>query len=501
MGGAYKSWSGSGSAMRVVGEVFGTAIVALGVTLGGMGLLLSGGKECAPAFLWTESQENNVKDWLYYASDSIFYSSLIIAGRLFSYLVARLFFSLSSDVPSTADNLYSICFHTYLGYLAVQACLSLYHSVESRWNGQTSQSHSYILLFVLDNTLHMPMQVAKKVTTTKNVTVLGHHILSNLCYVVALYGGHMHFWACLAGISEITNPPLSISFTLKELGCDRGSLKHVYRLALLTVCMSFLAFRIVLFPFWLYLFARDSLYHSTIVVCTSTVFERSIYVSVILVILALSCKWLVPLTIQLLKALNGAEAAEDDAKPRVTATGKRGGFSRAQGASSGAETWLLSMVLMAAVMFLCGQNGWRGALIVPVASALLQIVVMSPICRNMILIYCFSMKLGPAVMRNAVLGFAQCVRPGGRPTNTHCLDMYHFPAWLTASIWVVTALVILPLGPFTCFIRLFYPEHAYGVNSGRYLSLYWLFLREPLAVQGEGQSCASNSATTCPSRV
>ena len=117
----------------------------------------------------------------------------------------------------------------------------------------------------------------------------------------------------------------------------------------------------------------------------------------------------------------------------------------------------------------------------------------------MLIVYCFSMALGPRTMRNAVLGFAQCVRPGGKPTHTHCLSMYSLPGPLTGLIWFGAVLVLLPLGPITCFVRLFYPEHALGVNSGRFLRLYWLFLRHPLAVQGEGPSNGDGLSSLCSS--
>ena len=38
-----------------------------------------------------------------------------------------------------------------------------------------------------------------------------------------------------------------------------------------------------------------------------------------------------------------------------------------------------------------------------------------------------------------------------------------------------------------------------GVNSGRFLSLYWLFLRHPLAVQGEGPSNGDGLSSLCSS--
>ena len=86
---------------------------------------------------------------------------------------------------------------------------------------------------------------------------------------------------------------------------------------------------------------------------------------------------------------------------------------------------------------------------------------------QMLWYFCTSLKLGPACARNASIGFAECVRPGGSPTKDHCLNLYSLPPMLTAVLFSVTTLVVLALGPYTSFVRVFYPEHENGVNSGR----------------------------------
>ena len=59
------------------------------------------------------------------------------------------------------------------------------------------------------------VQMNKKTTSQKDITVLVHHVLSNVCFLGALFTTRMHFWACLDGICEVTNPPLSLIFFLK----------------------------------------------------------------------------------------------------------------------------------------------------------------------------------------------------------------------------------------------------------------------------------------------
>merc|ERR1712078_260721 len=55
-------------------------------------------------------------------------------------------------------------------------------------------------------------------------------------------------------------------------------------------------------------------------------------------------------------------------------------------------------------------------------------------------------------------------------------------------VFLGAALFTLPLNPLIAVIRVFYPEHRDGVNRGRYLQLWWFFMRHPIAVQGEGPS-------------
>jgi hypothetical protein len=458
----------------VVAEIFGTGLTSAAVVLLALGLATLGKSDVTPC----RNNEASTLDYLYYANEVWRLGRILVAGRLMSYLIVRKCFSFTNDAVSTADNLYSIVFHSYLSYLACYATLQLHGDVESRWKSSTYESQLYMLLFVVDNTIHLPLQAAKDTPTGKNMSVITHHVLSNLCYCVSLASGRMHFWACLAGVSEVTNPPLSLVFIMKECGWQGGAVMgRLFQLASLLVWVSFFIFRCVLFPAWLVEFATDHYFNYLVVVCVSTLFERAIFVAVIAILLALSVSWMVPLTRGLQRTLFYGVSTPQPHAPRrpsrrgkrgVPATEKRGAFSRAQGASSGAESYLISMILMGALMILRGGwHGWHGAFQVPAATLLLQLAVMSPICRNMLLVYCFSMKLGPATMRNAALGFAQCVRPGGKPTSTHCLDMFHLPAFVTGFIWFLSAVLVLMLGPITALIRPFYPEHSAATVHAR----------------------------------
>ena len=131
----------------------------------------------------------------------------------------------------------------------------------------------------------------------------------------------------------------------------------------------------------------------------------------------------------------------------------------------------------------------------------------------------------PVVMRNGMVGFCECVRPGGTPNKEHCLSLYSLPGWVTTGMFLPLAVVVLAYGPLVSFVRLFYSEHAQGCTghgrggerysdratsakdeeSGKtahskagasgtlqlcrsYWELYKFLLRWPVAIQGEGPS-------------
>jgi hypothetical protein len=82
------------------------------------------------------------------------------------------------------------------------------------------------------------------------------------------------------------------------------------------------------------------------------------------------------------RALAALERSKWKGKRQEIVTQKHGQFSRAQGASSGGETWLLSLVLLGASMFLHG-GGWPGALKVPACLALFQVPIRSEYGESM----------------------------------------------------------------------------------------------------------------------
>lgn len=168
-------------------------------------------------------------------------------------------------------------------------------------------------------------------------------------------------------------------------------------------------------------------------------------------------------------------------------TEKKGKFTRAQGASSGSESYFLGIALACALAWVAGVS-LKGFAALVVASFCVQVSVAARIDRNICWYYSTSQKFGPNKMRNASIGFAQCVKPGGKPTSEHSLEMYDLPAIVTSSMFGIAVFLLWAFNPFIALVRAFYPEHFYGCNRLRYLRLWMFFVRHPVAVQGEGPS-------------
>jgi len=168
-------------------------------------------------------------------------------------------------------------------------------------------------------------------------------------------------------------------------------------------------------------------------------------------------------------------------------TEKKGKFTRAQGASSGSESYAIGIGLACGLGFClgCSLQSFAGLL---AASFVFQLICTASIDRNIFWYYSTSQKFGPAKMRNASIGFAQCVKPGGKPTGEHSLEMYNLPALVTSMMFGTASFLMLTFNPFISLVRAFYPEHYNGCNRHRYLKLWSFFLRHPIAVQGEGPS-------------
>lgn len=101
-------------------------------------------------------------------------------------------------------------------------------------------------------------------------------------------------------MSEATNPPISIVFTLKECNLDTGafasSSSSFYTLSSVVCWLSFVAFRMVLYPSWLLGFASDLFHHPSVSLDRTSALELALYPGVMSLMFYLSVLWFKPLT-------------------------------------------------------------------------------------------------------------------------------------------------------------------------------------------------------------
>ena len=204
------------------------------------------------------------------------------------------------------DGVFCQPFFTLLAVLALQASYDLGGSVESRWKGQTDASYWFQIFYVTRMVVHTPLQF---VTLKNNPKLLAqmtmHHVLSACSFGSGLMTGRMHFFAVFDGCCEVTTFFLNGLFLLRTYAPpDANAVPKALCGGFLW--LTFIFFRLLLFPAWLYLFFSDVYAAPAITWDTIGSFERYGYVPVTVVLLLLSASWFVPITKGLIKAVKGA---------------------------------------------------------------------------------------------------------------------------------------------------------------------------------------------------
>lgn len=204
-----------------------------------------------------------------------------------------------------ADNISSIPIYVLFCILATMSVCELWGDVHSRWHGVTMASKHFQLLYVAKVTFHLPVNyIVLQGDPVFHLLMVAHHLTSIACFGGSLITARMHFWATFNGLCEVTNVFLTSVFTLKWFSAQNSS-THIFANAFLSVLLwiTFLVFRLVLFPVclcWLYV---DSSKHPAETWDRLTIYELSLYPTVTFFLLVLSIVWFVPVTKGTLKVL------------------------------------------------------------------------------------------------------------------------------------------------------------------------------------------------------
>ena len=231
-------------------------------------------------------------------------------------------------------------------YTAGRGTVELYGTVESRWLGVSEAACWFMRVYIASNLVAIGIEVLawwsyerdRGIALSTRYPMLAHHALSIVAYTNALaYTRRMAFFACLDGCCEVTTFFLGFLQMSKLKGGDfakRMQRRFPKLLFVNGLCLwlSFLLFRVLLFPVWLMLFAHDVRTMSDVIWQQISLFELVFYPGVTLFLFVLSCMWFVRLTKGVIKVL---KAGGDTTKSGDSGL-QRGGLVEA-GAEADAE--------------------------------------------------------------------------------------------------------------------------------------------------------------------
>lgn len=213
-----------------------------------------------------------------------------------------------------ADLIVSVPLFPLLCVLALRGTYDLFmaDTVAARWEGTTSCTYWFQVIYVTRMVLHLPLQcvtMAGKPQMLLQMTL--HHVLSVICFGGGLFTGRLHFWAVFDGCCEVTTVFLNMLFAVKQLvPKDVSGVGAVTAVIGLSLWSSFVAFRLVLFPTWLWMFYCDVTAYPAETWDRSSAIERYLYPIVTVFLLGLSIVWFVPITKGMLKAIRGPKKSD-----------------------------------------------------------------------------------------------------------------------------------------------------------------------------------------------
>jgi hypothetical protein len=195
----------------------------------------------------------------------------------------------------------------YLSWKAVIATAEHHSGLEARWFGSSEASIAFQLMYVAWTIVHIGITCLRHMTPLNRNMMLAHHMLSLASYSGSLITGRSHFWACFAGCCEITNVFLNNVFLAKHFKWNgvplELSLQRSFACNSLLLWISYVVFRLILFPVWMFLWFRDRNLLITRGLDVMSRYEKVLYPCAIGFLLVYSVVAFVPITKGLMKTL------------------------------------------------------------------------------------------------------------------------------------------------------------------------------------------------------
>ena len=199
-----------------------------------------------------------------------------------------------------ADLLGSYPIFPLLAYYSIQATLAFHGDLQGRWYGINAASTSMLVLYVVRQFISFPFVFTGNMSSRDKVLMTIHHILSIVAYGSALINKRMHWFACMDGCCEVTTFFLNNMLIMKAMGKTSNTIFTVNGIAL---WLAFIVFRMILFPYWLWVFWNDSSEDPAKTWDVVNGIEKYVYPITNVVLLAMSTVWFIAISKGMLKAV------------------------------------------------------------------------------------------------------------------------------------------------------------------------------------------------------
>lgn len=207
-----------------------------------------------------------------------------------------------------ADTFFSVVYYAPLAYTACSASWALAWTLESRWVGFDTMADAFFKCYIAKSFMHIGLLYFSNTKGTLFLQMSAHHVLSIACYSTTILTRRMLFYGCFAAICEITNIFLTNLYVAKAVGYQGSAMDKMmpwlYQLNGFLLWLTFIIFRLIAFPVWMYLYYQDTSQHPYLrSELTTLPVELYLYPLTVLFLFCLSAFWMVPISKGLYKAI------------------------------------------------------------------------------------------------------------------------------------------------------------------------------------------------------
>mmetsp|Transcript_132859 Transcript_132859/g.413073 ORF Transcript_132859/g.413073 Transcript_132859/m.413073 type:complete len:248 (+) Transcript_132859:72-815(+) len=231
----------------------------------------------------------------------------------FGYLVAPTLVprTAKGNVHDDADLIGAMPVFALIAFFAFHNTFYSGATVHERWAGTSDASYAFLWLYVIRQIISFPLVFVGGMKASDKALMTMHHIASIIAYGGGLYTGRMHWFATLDGCCELTTIFLNFMLLFRALSY-KGVLHTVNGI---TLWVTFLVFRLALFPYWLWKFGSDVHAHASESSAKVTMFELVFYPATTVMLLAMSVMWFISITKGMLKAMGVLKASAKQKAP------------------------------------------------------------------------------------------------------------------------------------------------------------------------------------------